>query len=331
VFEYVWELPQLKMLRACPNGALPLATTTSHHWMPSLPTDLLEKVVQHLDWDHDRNTLGAAALSAKCFLVPCQKILFYLLDLSRGGPNSPAMRLLELFRVSPHLAAYVRFTAVIDVVFFFMGARPKKKDWEDGRIDWLVQDPAAADLLGILAEVGRTTTFYCCLSSKTGYWDSLPAKTKAAIVSLCSSSSLSRLIVDSVPLLSVDFKAGPALKHMNVQLEDKGYHASRPLPPSTHPLPKLHSLTILGTEATFDFAVGRTDLAHLQHLEVVKDTIAAPKLGRVLSLCHSLETLIIPSSCRFICMMNWDSMLTRSDCSKSSSVAARQTQSPCLL
>jgi hypothetical protein len=181
-------------------------------------------------------------------------------------------------------------------------------------MDWLVRDQAAADLLGILAEVGRIIAFQCWLSCEVGYWDSLPAKTKTAIISLCAAPSLSHLAIKSVPLLSVDFKAGPALKRMQLELDTKGYHTSQPPPPSTNPLVKLHTLTLLGTEETFDFAVGRIDLAHLRALKVVKDSMAEPTLGRVLALCHSLETLVTPSFCRFIRTIISETMLIRVDC-----------------
>lgn len=264
--------------------------------MPDLPLELIEEVVEHIGRTH-RKTLKAASVSARCFLVPCQKALFSHIGLRWGGPNSPGKRLLHTLQVSPHLATYVRNLGIFDDNGDEDEYVGQGEEWQCTHMDWLPRDQDAADLLEFLAGLGQLTEFQCWLSRKAEYWDSLPTKTKTSIVSLCSAPSLSRLVVKSVPLLLVDFKAGPTLEDMQVRFDDQGYYVSKPTP-STYPLVKLQSLTLLGNEEALDYAVGRIDMAHLRQLKIIEDMMGEPELGRVLPLCRSLETLVTPSSGR---------------------------------
>ncbi|KAH6916130.1 hypothetical protein BKA70DRAFT_479794 [Coprinopsis sp. MPI-PUGE-AT-0042] len=260
---------------------------------PKLPTELIEDVVEHIGLIH-RETLKTASISAKCFLVPCQKALFCHIGLHYGGRNSPAKRLLGRLRVSPHLGTYVRFLGVFDAKGEEDELIGQGEEWSETHMDWLTRDQGAGNLLEILAGLGQITVFQCWLSRKTEYWDSLPTKAKTSIVSLCSAPSLSKLVVKSVPLQLVDFDPGPALKEMQIRFSDEEYQ--QPTASSTHLPVKLESLTLLGNEGTLDFAVGRIDLAYLRSLEIIEDMMGEPNLAKVLSLCRSLETLVTPSS-----------------------------------
>jgi len=90
-----------------------LITTTMDPAEPTLPLDVISKVIDQMDSDTDGLTLRTLSTTCRALLKPSQRKLFNSFKILVTEPYDDTQRsryfaLNDLFNTSPHLAAYIR-------------------------------------------------------------------------------------------------------------------------------------------------------------------------------------------------------------------------------
>ena len=153
---------------------------------PTLPSELMEAIIDEVGLKGDITTLKQCALVSKNFVYQAQKYLFHTIDLDRRLPRKKYyQRFHRLLSASPHIGEYVRSLHLGD------GGE------EDFGVDdsWITTTKTLPATLRLLPRVEAfSLTFNTDLTS----WKNLPADLRSAIAAIFRLPTLKNVALEFI-------------------------------------------------------------------------------------------------------------------------------------
>ncbi|KJA20412.1 hypothetical protein HYPSUDRAFT_43293 [Hypholoma sublateritium FD-334 SS-4] len=153
---------------------------------PTLPSELIEAIIEEVGAKDDITTLKQCALVSKDFVYEAQKVLFRKIDLDRRLPRKKYyQRFHRLLSASPHIGEYVRELHLGD------GGE------EDFGTDesWIT---TAKSLPATLQLLPRVEDFSLSFNAELTSWKSLPADLRSSLSALFRRPALQRVALEFI-------------------------------------------------------------------------------------------------------------------------------------
>lgn len=153
---------------------------------PTLPSELIEAIIEEVGMKDDVTTLKQCALVSKDFLYQAQKHLFRTIDLDRRLPRKKYyQRFYRLLSASPHIGEYVRELHLGD------GGE------EDFGTDesWITTTKTLPAMLQLLP---RVESFSLSFNSDLTSWKNLPGDLRSALSALFRLPSLQSVALEFI-------------------------------------------------------------------------------------------------------------------------------------